>query len=79
MAIGLPGNVFGRGKSPVEFYRCECPKCGFSQDYEVTLGTVIQIEPPEPDDPVMVSQLPRECPKCGVKWRNRKLPSGFIQ
>ncbi|MBO4619384.1 MAG: hypothetical protein J5654_04675 [Victivallales bacterium] len=79
MAIGLPGNIWGRRKPPVEFYLCECPKCGFSQDYEVTSGEVIQIEPPAPDDPITVLQLPEKCPKCGAKWRKRKMPSGFIQ
>lgn len=78
MAIGLPDNIWKR-KPPVEFYHCECPKCGFSQNYEVASGTTIQIEPPDADDPILVSQVPEKCPKCGAKWRKRKIPSGFIQ
>lgn len=78
MAIGWPCNMGGQ-KPLVEFYACECKQCGFSQKYEVSHRTTIQIEPPDSDDPLLVSELPGNCPKCGARWRGRKIPSFVIR
>ena len=68
-----PSTPFGRGSSP--FYHCECPKCGFSQSYELgDPSLVIVTGDAEPDSIKTVEKIPDVCPKCGAKWKKKHMP-----
>lgn len=66
-----PRFPFGRGSSP--FYLCECPKCGFSQSYELGNPSLV-ITNGEPEAMITVSEIPGVCPKCGAKWKKTNMP-----
>ena len=60
-----------------EYYRMSCAQCDFDRKYELAKNYVVWRNPEcdHSNDPEIVEELPKDCPKCGAKLKKEKLPA----
>ena len=70
-----PPFPFGKTKKPL-YYRMTCPKCGFEKIYELAKDYTVWQNPDcdHSNDPEIVEELPKVCPKCGAKLKKEEIP-----
>ena len=70
-----PPFPFGKKKKPL-YCRMICPKCGFEKTYELAKDYTVWQNPEcdHSNDPEIVEELPKVCPKCGAKLKKEEIP-----
>ena len=70
-----PPFPFNKINKPL-YYRMTCPTCGFSKEYELAKDYTVYLNPEcdHSNDPEIVEELPKVCPKCGGKLKKTLLP-----
>lgn len=53
-----------------------CPNCGFDRQYELAKDHTVVRNPDcdHSDDPEIVEELPKVCPRCGAGLTKEKIP-----
>lgn len=73
----IPPTFFpGRRHFELKIFRMTCLQCGFEKKYELKKD-YIKFRPSDSsndDDPELVDELPKVCPKCGAKLRKERIP-----
>ena len=71
----LPPFPFRKMKKPL-YYRMACPNCGFDKQYELAKDYTVYNNPDcdHSNDPEIVKELPKVCPKCGGKLKKEEIP-----
>ena len=70
-----PPFPFNKIKKPL-YYRMTCPNCGFDKQYELAKDYTVWRNPDcdHSNDPEIVKELPKVCPKCGAKLKKEEIP-----
>ena len=72
-----PLDIFRRKALEPKIYLMSCGNCDFSEQFELENKSLQVCHNPELDhsqEPQMLAELPKLCPKCGAKLKKTRVP-----